>query len=472
MKVQRRDGSAERLILTSMIVDAKTLAKVAPAWNEPGRLSSTWANIIGTWAVDYYNKYGKAPKARIQTLFDRWSESNPPEEQVSLVEKFLVSLSEDYKHLAAKSDSEYVTDLAFKHFNKVRIRKLIDGLEDDLDRDDLDKADERIQVNVNSLGAKEQAYVAFFNDREALINSFERQIQVLLRYPGDAGRFLGECFHRGSLIGIMAPFKRFKSYMAQDIAWRAVQQRRKVAYFQLGDLTLDEQLWRLSSRAAMAPMKAQTVLYPKKLKVFANDDYVVTYRERVFEEDLDWRKVWNANQQSIRLKFRTDEDMIRVVAHPMKSIHVYQIRSQLKSWIREGWIPDFIVADYPELLAGPPGIKDTIDQIGTTWAILKGFTQEFNCCVIAPSQVKAGAHKSWLLGRDHFQGNQLKLGHVNGMLGLNMKDNEKREGVMRMNWIVLRGQPYDEEEYCWAATCIPFSMPVVRSYLPRLHREG
>jgi hypothetical protein len=59
----------------------------------------------------------------------------------------------------------------------------------------------------------------------------------------------------------------------------------------------------------------------------------------------------------------------------------------------------------------------------------------------------------------HFSENKAKMAHVTGMIGLNQTPQEKRDGIMRLNWVVLREYEFDTDRCLFVAQCLPLARP-------------
>src|SRR4051812_9555130 len=109
MKVERKDASQEKRILTAMVVSPVVLGKLAPKWDKEGLFAHQWSNLVGKWCVEYHERYrGKAPGKNITALFESWAEDNPDREQVALIDRFLDSLSGEYSSLAKEVNPDLV----------------------------------------------------------------------------------------------------------------------------------------------------------------------------------------------------------------------------------------------------------------------------------------------------------------------------------------------------------------------------
>src|SRR5688572_22664780 len=102
MIVEERNGSVERLVLVSMIVNSLVLGRIAGKWTKEGLFASDWANIVSKWCVWHYNKYGKAPRQMIEGLFNTWANKTKQKHLIEIVESFIASLEGEYKALSKR----------------------------------------------------------------------------------------------------------------------------------------------------------------------------------------------------------------------------------------------------------------------------------------------------------------------------------------------------------------------------------
>jgi replicative DNA helicase len=464
MQTTKRDGSEERRILIGMIVDKQVLGQVSSKW-ETGLFKSSWSNLIGDWCCDYFNEYEDAPKQEIESLFESWASGNVDEDTSGLVERFLSDLSDEYEELSNSSNSAYIVDLAAKHFNKVKLKKLASSITGDITGGELDKALKR----VNDYGQIEIGVgsgIDPLNDTEAIQAAFEEQQEPLVTYPSALGDFFSGALQRDAFIAFMGAEKRGKTWWLLDVAWRAMCQRRKVALFEVGDMSQNQIMRRLMTRAARQPLRKQEYQYPIAMeKEHGAPMAAVNLETRKTDKDMGWQTAWKACQKVVKSKIKSKETMLKLSCHPNSTLNVSGIRSILQGWERGGWVPDVIVIDYADILAPPlgSGNADTRDQINATWKQLRALSQSHHCLVVTATQADANSYNANTIGRSNFSEDKRKFAHVTGMVGLNANSDEKEFGIMRLNWIVLRESAFTETHCVHVAGCLAVGNPAVRS---------
>lgn len=455
MKTRRYRGDDLRRVLQGMVTDQVVCSRIAGQWKDEGLFDSPWANLVGRWCVLHQRKYGVPPNGQLRDIFDEWAGRHPDSvDMVKLVEKFLTHLSEQFESQPEAHSSEYLLDCAGRYFNKVRLRGVIEEATDELDHNQVDSAHGLLsEVNRVELGVGSVVKPA--EDYEAWSQAFDREQQrPLIGYPGRLDNFLGRAMTRGKFIAFMGPDKSGKSFWLLDAAYRAVRNRRRVAFFDVGDMTEGDILMRLGSRVARVPHRSpRTVWVPK----------TVTKGGKVEGENKQFGKLLGASgaYRAFR-KVCRGRDIFRLSCHPNSSINLDGLVGILRNWEREGWVADVVVIDYADILAPPVGVRETLDQIDTTWRHLRRLSQEFHCLVLTATQSNAAAYQEKAaLSRKHFSGRKTKLAHVNGMIGINVTSDEKEKGVTRLNWVVRREGAFSDQRWMTVAGCLSFSSPAI-----------
>lgn len=461
MKIQKRSYDEERSILIGMIVDKIVLGRIASKYDKR-MFRSPWANRVAFWCVDYWKKYQKAPGPHIQSIFETWAADTKNKEVAELIGTFLDSLSKQYTRLRKSSNSEYIVDLGSKYFNKVRLERLSEAVDADVSQGDIDRAIRRVS-GYHKLEIGVGAGIDVLSDKEVIQSAFEQEHESLIKYNEGLGKFFGDRLERDGFIAFMGPDKRGKSFWLLDMAFRAVVQRRKVAFFECGDLSQHQIMRRFMCRVAKHPISSRSlkVRYPIEIELSEDSLPTVIHETKKFEHKLSWRKAYKACKK-LTTKRRI-KSLLRLSCHFNDTLSVEDIRGILDEWERDDWIPDVVVIDYADILnMDYPGMEGR-DKIDHTWKQLRRISQERHCLVLTATQSDAAAYDVKQMSRKHFSNDKRKNAHVTGMIGLNQTPKEKEAGYMRLNWIVLREGWYSERQSCYVATCFELANMAVRS---------
>jgi len=375
----------------------------------------------------------------------------------------VVNISNAITVAAQEINPGFILDLAKGYFAHVQLEQLAEDIQADCLAGQADKAAERVRTwQEPSLGSR--SGIDVLGDAEALRDAFATKTEPLVVFPGALGQLLGNALEREALVGIMAPDKRGKSFWLGEIAFRAICQRRRVAYIEAGDQSQQQLLRRLACRIAKHPLEACTIQYPVAIRRLESEQVAqVDLEPRTFSTPLRWQRAWKAAQDLMRKRVRSGETRWKLVCYPNSTINVTGIRAILEQWANDGWVPDVVIIDYADILAPDLQRLEFRHQQNDTWKRLRALSQELHCLVVTASQTDAAAYSKRLITRANFSEDKRKLAHCTGMLGINQSPEEQDLGISRLNWVVRRDTRYSERRCCHVAGCLDLANPAVIS---------
>lgn len=452
MRKERYDGSILRKILVGMVTNDVVVARISTRWGVSGLFDAKWANLVGTWCVDFSKKHSKAPGANIRDLFEHWANHTSSEEEtVKAVEEFLVALSDT----ATEEETHHILDLASNYFNKVRMKTEIDQASIELERGFLEDAQNRL-ANLHKVELGVGSFVSPGIDYEVWQQAFEQETRrSLVTYPGAVGEFFSDSFVREEFYSFMGPDKTGKTTFLLDFAYRALRNRNKVVFFDSGDSSQDDVMVRLASRVTGCPEFEMECTLP------------TGWKEGRPETEVRMLPPVNPSEGFKRLvRASRFPGAFRLSCHPNSSLSVSGIDSILADWERDGWRPDVVVIDYADILAPSGSSHDPLEQIDETWKQMRRLSQSRHCLVMTATQSNAAAYgkEKAFLGRQHFSGRKTKLAHVNGMIGINVSEEERREHTARLNWVVRRKmRNRNRSNHVQVVGCFDIENPIIQS---------
>uniref|UniRef100_A0A6M3IPZ6 Putative helicase n=1 Tax=viral metagenome TaxID=1070528 RepID=A0A6M3IPZ6_9ZZZZ len=463
MQVETFDGSQERSILIAMIMNDSVLSRISAKY-ERGMFESVWARIISGWCVEYHEKYNHAPKKTVQGLFDVWAEKHKSKEAIELVSDFLGTLSDEYES-GEEINSDYVIDVAGEYFNRVRALRLSEKIQGDIDSGNTSKAIERIEAFGRiEIGAG--SGIDVFHDQAAIRDVFAEKKESIIKYPGALGVFFDDMLERDGFVSFMGPEGCGKTWWLIDMAFRAMLQRRRVAFFEVGDMSQRQVIGRLLTRASRHPKRACTVQYPTEIfKDSSKEMATVTFKEKVFDRPLSWQKARKSCEEMLRKRVKTSRSLFKLSCHPNSTMNVQGIKAILQSWQREDWVPDVICIDYADILLADAPSFDFRNQINDTWKRLRSLSQEWHCLVVTNTQADAKSYSAQLLDRANFSDDKRKNAHVTASIGINVSSQEKEAGITRLNLTKVREGYFSSKQCVHVAGCLALGNPAVRSCL-------
>lgn len=449
MQVKKYSASEERIVLTSLIVHDQVLSRVHSALagdKEP--FKSRWSNIIASWCFDFFAEYKKAPRGAISSRFTKFAESSKDEDSVELIGSFLDSLSKEYDRLADEMNEQYLVDTASSYFQKIRLERLSEDINDALSDNDIEKA-RKAHANFQPLSFASSDWADPFNIAE-ISDSFRRKEDdrsILIPLKGDMGIFMSPYLKEGGFISFVGPEKRGKSFWLMEMVWQALRARRRVLYYAIGDMSKDEIKMRLYVRISKLPnldhgQKEIEIALPTAFRAPKKKDegYSVDYKPKEWYPAISGREVYRATKV-LRTEAADGSSRLKLLCRGAGEVTASMIEADVLECRRNGWVPDVVVVDYADLLAPEESTRrmDYRHQVDLTWKILRRIPLNNHGLLLTATQANSESYNVSLLGPEHFSEDKRKNAHVTGMCGLNQTPDEYELGIYRLNWIFLRG---------------------------------
>ena len=459
MKVRKTSNAAdENLILSACVTSKRTLSELSTL--DDVEFATPHAQMLYRWCDGHFNDYGEAPGIEvIKNQFASWSEvrlaNNPVDRVVDGLEKFLSQLSD------TPVNCDLVADKIAIYFSRNSLKALSEGLQDAIALGDVRGASDMVATwKPTEIGG--DASVDVLSDEDAIRQSFEDNTEVLVNFQGDLGRFFGRDLARDSFVSFLAAEKQGKTTWMAQIAWRAMMQKRNVAFIELGDMSQPQYMRVFARMAARLPDVSKEVSIPVNTGWHPDEErkVVVQAQERYLQALTADKAVeaCNTAMSSLGPNMR-----LRLAAYPNSTMTVANIEATLDRWERSNWRPDVIVLDYADLLLPPKGYRDDRDGINQNWKMLRKMSQERHCLVLTATQAAARGYDKWLLDMGCFSEDKRKLSHVTSMIGINRTPEENTIDVCRLNHIVRRNGLSDPTKACVVAGCRDIGHVAIRS---------
>jgi hypothetical protein len=466
MLTKKIENTVERDTVTALIVNDHVLGKVASHLRkEKYPFRSKWANEVAHFCFEFHAKFGKAPRAAVRTWFYDYSRKAKDEDTIDLMGRFLSSLDEDYQRLSRDLNSDFTIDRAAKLVTEIRIERLKDTLEETLEVADTDLAVEKL-LAFHRVGFASDDVVAVLSDEAALLDAFSHEeADVLIRYPGALGEFFGDQLARDNFVAFLAPEKRGKSFWLIDAAWRAATiERRRTLFYSVGDMTQRQMLRRFGTRAAGRPIEASSIYIPRSMRRNAEGRIVVDADREQFRDRIKTSEVLDAMFRVLE-KTAHKDSLLRLKCTPNSTTSISDIDADIEEHVRNGFVPDVVVIDYMDILAPEPGSghDDARHRINENWKAGRRLSQKHHVLALSATQSDAASYDQRRITRKNFSEDKRKIAHVTGMPAINQTDEEKNQGVFRLNWVALREAHYTESSEVTVAGELAIANPAIRS---------
>ena len=512
----------ERQIITGMIVSTEYIQQVLPIW-DVRLLESRTAQRIAIWAMEYFDKYHKAPGRTIQDIYDQKLHNGElPEDLAPDIEDILQGLSEEYEE---KFNLQYILDRTNSYFKERHLQNHNKKVQELLDSDEVDKANSLVlSYKGIASGVSNDLDLSNTNALLKIENAFTELSEPLISYPGALGDMWNSQLVRGSLVGILAPEKRGKTFFLLDMCVRAVRQKSKVAFFQAGDMTENQQIKRIGSYLSKKPIQEKycgDVYFPvidcvkNQLDTcdkeerecdfgpFADEnkwdektlrrEITMTALKEAYEQDgEDYKTCRNCKEfqvrslgtpwiEKIQIKspirvneakrkvqefFIDKKRRLRVSTHANGTLSIQKIDQILDRWEREDdFVADVIAIDYADILIDEVQKEERHKQ-NQIWKDARGLSQKRNCLVLFPTQADAKAYETNTLKLSNFSEDKRKYGHCTAFFGLNQDKNgrEKKIGLLRINELIAREGRFDATSTVTVLQSLDQGRPFIGSY--------
>lgn len=513
----------DRQIIIGMIVSKEYLQAITPIYS-PRFIEDATARRLADWCLEYYKQFDKAPGKSIKDIFYEAVKDGLPEDIAEEIEEdVLPGLSEEYT--SGNIDIPYLTKRTKKHWNIIKLRHHTEKIKDLIDDGLLTEAEKQAREYAPMLGEVSSDKVldlASTESDERVIQAFCDTYNSVISYPRQLGDFINHQLVKGAFVAFLAPEKRGKTFLLLDLCMTAVRQGKRVAFFQAGDMNEMQQIKRICIYLAgksnlkkycgemFEPVRdcvhnqRDTCDKPERECDFGvfetktipqlRDEITLEELKEALQEFPDYKPCWNCQEyftnkwgtpwikkidvghpltdkEALKHKnrfFKNKKNRFKLATYPNSTLTVTEIGNQLDRWALEGFVPDLIAVDYPDIMIWD-GVnnKDFRHSQNEIWKGLRAISQSRNePCVIAPTQADADAYGKNRLGLKNFSEDKRKYAHVTAMYGMNQdKDGrEKKIGILRLNELVVREGDFDTTNEIFILQNLKRGRPRLSSY--------
>lgn len=467
VKETRYENTREDFLLLAMITSTEVLSHVAPCWQRDF-FKADYQNIIGAQCVDHFEQYGEAPNALIKNRIRCWGNDNGVENaKIENVEKVIGGIQDKFIHNQEVNVS-YTLDILAKLQRSHKLRKLREGLDDYLDLGDFDKAEAKVleyssAITINDGETTEDVPLNNADLRHRIYDKSTSDLMV--HFPGPLGSFFGKALRRDYFVSLIAPEGTGKSHWLMEFVYRGLLGRKRVAYFEVGDMSQAQVLERLNVRLEKKPEEPCTVKWPIEYQEVDNP----IFEDIVFKQGISAEGFDNACKYLVNTYIKSNDPYLYLFTSPASTMSVAGIEARLQRLAKHrGWVPDIVVIDYADLLAPPKGVKgEQRDQIAETWKQLRALNTRLHCLLVTATQCnREGYDAKTGLRMRHVSEEKRKLSHVTHMVGINVTDQEKELGICRLNFLKARNMKFKPSRFVFCVSCLDLGQPVVFSLYP------
>jgi len=414
-----------------MIVDTDFIKRIRPLYkSETGKVFEVeYLDKIAGWITDYYDEYLQAPNSNMQDILDaKKSFMYRQEDSIKtykLIKAFLEDLNERYvngeynRELLIQNATDY-----FRIRNWANFHAQMQGYITTSNLSALTRLHNEFTDVQGDLSANRA--VTPQNMREMMNTSRNQRIVC---FPGALGDHVG-WFERSWLVGIMGPFKRGKSFWLQYLAHLCWEENLNVA---LVSLEMTERT--LATRIAR-------------------------YVSQEPQPDSD------VTERGMRRYTRLYGDRMRLFVYPCFSATIDMIYNDIiQEQQTSDWECDVLIIDHGDIVLHNEG--STREGLDAIWKSMKKIAEEQNWLVVTASQTNRQGTDRELITQLDTAEDIRKIAHCDCMLGLNQTQEERDNGIMRINVISHRHREFFQNRAVMVEQDLAISNPCRRSYVDR-----
>ncbi len=503
----------ERSLITGLIVSTDFISQIYHIFNYD-LLESPTTQLLSRWCLEYYENYKQAPGSHIQTIYAEKLKNNQVGKNASDIEQILNSISQEY--VESGINVEYLVTKTKEHFTRQKLIQLSDDIQDNVQSGNIKQAEAKIS-EYKQLSTETKQWVDLGG--KEIYNVIDRAYQLNYEPVIEYGRALGELLNtslvKGGFVIFHAPSKRGKTFQLLEAGMRAFKQKRKVAFFQAGDMMEHEQVIRagihLSGKSDMEkhsgvmfdPVRdcvynqiddcnqserecdfgifegwtedqvRDEVTYEDLCEAYKdNPDYkpctnCPKYKGTIWYKQIDTGTPITSRELKSVFRKRVPEKHFRIASYPNGTLTLSGVEAQLTEWeLQDGFVPELIIIDYMDLLAHESSYRESRDQINDTWKKARKLSQEKHALVLSATQGDALSHEQDSLRLKNFSDDRRKFDHVTAWFTLN-RDKDGREkdlGMIRIGELLKRGDDYNINNEVRVLQNLRRGQPVLSSF--------
>lgn len=511
----------ERKMVIGLIANDEYIKRVRKIV-EPHYIPTQAAKLLAQWSIEYFDKYRKAPVRDIAGIYQEKVKQGIVSKELAaeMEEDILADLSTEWEEYGINLES-LVPD-TYAYFNHNRLEYLKDEITVLLEKGEVDAADKVIEAYRQHQQPEQEINLSNKEELQTAVKkAFNEVYEPLIYYPGAAGELFNSQMVRGAFVAFLAPEKRGKTTIKIDAAIRGASQGNKVAVFQAGDMTENQQVRRIAIRVAGKSDKEkycgkqyfpvrdcfynQVDMCSDKMRecdhgVFEDKNWadIRQARSEITHEDLveaykaepHYKPCYNCDKwhnEACGMPFLEERDIkhpleeqealtvleeyfvtkhrnLRISTHSTGTLSVAMMRGILEQWKLEDFVPDIIIVDYADIMDG--GKAEERHRQNNIWRDLRGLNQDTNTLLITATQADANSYTKDTLGLGNFSEAKTKYAHVTAFYGLNQdpQGREKKLGILRINELLLREDSFDINRQVTLLQALNIGRPIMASY--------
>ena len=432
MKIKRHDKSQKRelAILGAMVNDSQLLHSVV-IWqvqNDDDLFLADAPKKIAKWCIDHYRKFGEAPGTEVLRVsyLEPWEEKIGGGDLCNKVEALRLHVAETWE------GSKFTKDQLFNIAEAVLRRQQVLIASDRMGgSSSAETITDILPTAVPVTLTREPEYNSLFENPNvakdiATIASpvFHFQDEVL-------DRFFDDSFAASTFTAFIAPEKRGKSQLLLECAINAMKCKKKVLYFDAGDMTEDQIFLRFAARIMNKPYKPGPWFVWESLT--EENGNVVFEVEEVESEHTLTQKEANKAKETLA---KATRGRFFSRSFPRGMLTVDTMRMVLDSLSMRGIQIDVLIVDYADILGTTSSkFQDNRFKVTEIWGDLRTLSQSYNLALITATQANASSYTEELSEKSYSE-SKTKRAFITTEIGIDRT--EIHESIFKLHYTFRR----------------------------------
>lgn len=423
--MSQAEYATEQSIVLAMLASTDFLKRIIDVVDKDYFIVDDVRTVV-SWIQDYYSVYGKAPEKDAEALFEDKMRRMGREEKKSF-EILFNNLDEYYINKGFNVD--YLADRTIKYFGVRKLRDTMSTIDSYLKEERLEEAQELLhkcqvlpQVVDTGIEPFTDEAISLYFKRQRERTKFTFGIESLDKI---AGPMLSNWF-----VMFMAPMKHGKTMALTYCAIRAARMKMDVVYYSL-ESGVDDLLKRMyMAEGALVETRGGKVEIP--FYTDSDKDVVTseirtrpeTVRSEIRSRKENWKKMGYG--RLLMKSYPSYSASINDIDRHLDYISTYNAMH-----------PKVILVDYVGILRAPKEYQGR-DRYDYNTQMLKGLAEKYNAIVISATQGTRKTLEKMTMVASDVPEDIRQIANVDVLFGLNQKEWEKRQHIMRINCIVHR----------------------------------
>lgn len=441
-------GSLEENVLTLLVWSDTHAPTVAMQVNDD--LFSTEAyRLIASRTLDYFEKFGNAPKVHAKDLLERELRRNDSRTTM------LNIVFDTMERIQANINPDYITSRLSEFIERGRWRRVLADATDEVETGDLSKIPD-ILYNTGTKVSYSQGI--WFDDTRRVLSSLDQQDEDYISSGLNTLDRMGVRPRRKTMFLIIASAKKGKTWFLVNIGKIAYMQGLKVLHVTLE--MSEEEIAQRYTQSLLSLTTDQTPGHTLRIAHFQRDKLgrhtKIEYHGYTPDKYMSDRRPVIAKELKMHTARRRRRLLIK--EFPTASLTIGQLNAYIDSLERtENFKPDLLIVDYPDLMEIDP--RNVRTDTGRVYRQLRGMAVQRNMALVVPTQGNRGSASAERVTQEHVAEDWSKIGTADTICTYSQTPLEREHGLARVivdaargvrdKFVVMLSQNYDVGQFAF-----------------------